>query len=741
LDRGNTFQSLPIPIKYEFIIGYTANITDIRATEVPATTVCALFHKNPDGEYNYEDFGIYVQGEENGNELYLSSNMFYNGGDIDKEIFGLCRLVNINGATMLDQCQSHNNDVETEAVDIKRPRVLNAGKPLEDLMPTIGKLTFCQPHAHGMSEVNGVNMYNVGGGTIGLAPHPGNLKFDKHGNIGGKLEEVSKGIRPTLDLFNNPKYNLSLNTKNSVDYYYEFVSTIDYNTVKGTMTHYVPGKNAANEESPTTTVNMREYSGFTGAEIEVFNRKLLKTMSEVYAYNPDYDSLMVNVGNVHTDDKQVTFNSYLVSTNSTLNLEENQTLNDFIYLGPIKFSDYINYLNAYSVNYNNETIKVNDDTNPEVGVNIKPIPQLQFVVGLDSCGVSDSFSLVTTLTYNTQTPPELGDELSFKASNSVIVKDTEGENTFIEGNINKKTLYGFYNNKLVQLDVSNYYIDSEGALHLNTDTASGSKEFNVSITPENVRDCVEGAIYLDYTFEAEDGNTSDFTASILLRAETGRTIATGGREGSNGIIVAKNRSSGDVYTGITLKPSIYINSKTSGYSYSATVNAVEYSVEGKLLNPYKVTIWPNNNNKYALSGVSYSNLSKLVGDSSEYTVFFSGYGPLQNTSLWESPNAVEHSIYTDQSRGSSVTSGTYTGSKPNFYIGLSGSNTALEVYDIHINKIYFTVERKASIDLLNDSVIKTTRTSDYFSTEKHQYKVKSKYDDPNGKSTRIEVLL
>ena len=729
LDRGNTFQSLPIPIKYEFIIGYTANITDIRATEVPATTVCALFHKNPDGEYNYEDFGIYVQADENGNELYLSSNMFYNGGDIDKEIFGLCRLVDINGATMLAQCQSHNNDVETEATDIKLPRKLNSGNPLKSLMSGIGKLTFCQPHAHGMSEVNGVNMYNVGGGTIGLAPHPGNLKFSKK-------EEVSKGIRPTLDLYNYPKYNLSLNTRNAVDYYSEFISTIDYNTVTGNMTHYVPDLKGS-EESPTTTVTMREYTGFTGSEIETFNRKLLKTMSEVYAYNPDYDSLMVNVGNVHTDDKQVTFNSYLVSTNSTLNLEENQTLNDFIYLGPIKFSDYINYLNAYSVNYNNETIKVNDDTNPEVGVNIKPIPQLQFVAGLDSCGVSDSFSLVTTLTYNTQTPPELGDELSFKASNSVIVKDTEGENTFIEGNINKKTLYGFYNNKLVQLDVSNYYIDSEGALHLNTDTASGSKELDISITPENVKDCIEGAIYSDYTFESEDGETSEFSVSVTLRLASGANafLTTGKDYDSNGMIAFKYRTHYGDTTGITLVPSIFIKSKNSEYSYTGTVTSVDYEVEGKLLNPLKVTIGPGYGDMYGLSDCNYNTLVDLVSDSSKY-VQLGNHQPTWNYLLWESADSyLSHSIY---SNGYLVTDGNLKGPKPTFYMQLQGTNSnPIELYHIRINKIYFTVDRKTSIDLLDDSVIRTTRTSDYFSTEKHQYKVKGKYDDPYGKSTRI----
>lgn len=727
-DRGDSFKSTPIPIKYEFIIGYTANITDIRATEVPATTVCALFHKNNEGEYNYEDFGIYVQEDSNGNSLYLSKNMFYTGGTRDTELCGICSLVNVSSsASMIEQCQE-SFSVERESQKISYAGKLHSGESLKQLMTYVGKLTFCQPHAHGFSETNGVNVFSSNTSGIYTIPS-GNGTWPKYGSKGDT--EASFGVAPNPNnyLFKNPRYNLILNTENSVSNYSELISVSEYGSMKGNAYGYnVAGDD---EQHWVSDIPSRTFVGLTASEIETFNRKLIKTMSEVYVYNPDYDSLMVNVGNVSTADKPIDFVSHLVSTNSKLEFTEGTSLNDFIYLGPIKFSDYIKGLNEYSVNYNNETVSITVENSTEL------LPQLQFAPGLDLCGVSNTYNLVTSLTYNTQTPIGFEDELSFKSSDNIIVKNTEGENTFLEGKIDKKALYGYYNGKLVQLDVSNYYIEPDGSLHLSSNTSSGSVDLDVELTPSNIDQCVEGAIYLDHTFEAEEGGTSDFTASILLRAETGRIIATGGREGRNGIIVAKNRSYGDIYTGITLKPSIYINSKTSGYSYSATVNAVEYSVEGKLLNPDKVTIWSSDNNKYVLSGVSYSNLSRLVGDSSEYTTFFSGYGPVSNTSLWESPNAVEHSIYTDQSRGSRVTSGTYTGSKPNFYIGLSGSDAAIEVYDIHINKIYFTIERKASIDLLDDSVIKTSRTTNYANKLDRKYTVDSKYDNPSGKSTRI----
>jgi hypothetical protein len=73
-----------ILINYEFIIGYKAFVSDIVETQVPTTTMCALFHQNQN-EYNYSDFGMY----KNGNDI-LYKTMFYNSGTSTKEEFGLC---------------------------------------------------------------------------------------------------------------------------------------------------------------------------------------------------------------------------------------------------------------------------------------------------------------------------------------------------------------------------------------------------------------------------------------------------------------------------------------------------------------------------------------------------------------------------------------------------------------------------------------------------------------------------
>jgi hypothetical protein len=73
-------------------------------------------------------------------------------------------------------------------------------------------------------------------------------------------------------------------------------------------------------------------------------------MKSVYAYNPDYDQLQVNVGEIVLQDYSPNINSNLLSTKAILDLGD-YTLNDFIYFGPIKISDYINNLHAYSISF------------------------------------------------------------------------------------------------------------------------------------------------------------------------------------------------------------------------------------------------------------------------------------------------------------------------------------------------------------------------------------------------------
>jgi hypothetical protein len=109
------------------------------------------------------------------------------------------------------------------------------------------------------------------------------------------------GTAPRDFLFKSPKYNLSLNSKKAINYHGEFLSTVEWNTIENGKVWGVDidggdeGEEKGEWKSPYP---MRTYEGFTSNEIAIFNKKMLETMKYVYAYNPDYDSLSVNVGNV-----------------------------------------------------------------------------------------------------------------------------------------------------------------------------------------------------------------------------------------------------------------------------------------------------------------------------------------------------------------------------------------------------------------------------------------------------------
>jgi hypothetical protein len=71
-------------------------------------------------------------------------------------------------------------------------------------------------------------------------------------------------------------------------------------------------------------------------------------MKSIYAYNPDYDSLAVNKGNVLLQKNNPSFTSHLVNTNSRLDFTEGDSFNNYIYFGSIKISDYIKGINKFS---------------------------------------------------------------------------------------------------------------------------------------------------------------------------------------------------------------------------------------------------------------------------------------------------------------------------------------------------------------------------------------------------------
>jgi hypothetical protein len=194
--------------------------------------------------------------------------MFYNGGTAWEEVFGTCRLMNNKWEAMTTQCQIENT-VKTSATDIKTHCKLNSGDPLKQMVTHIGKLAFCQPHAHGMSSGdNGVNLYESSGAFFGIAPDYGGYKMRDEGWFGDDEWDNTYGLIPKTNLNSTPRYNMSLNTKNAFNYYSEFISTLEYDTVSARTWGYEKEENYGPSQDGAPTLTMRAYTGFSASEVE-----------------------------------------------------------------------------------------------------------------------------------------------------------------------------------------------------------------------------------------------------------------------------------------------------------------------------------------------------------------------------------------------------------------------------------------------------------------------------------------
>lgn len=734
----------PIKINYEFVVGYTINIADIRSTQVPATTVCALFHMKPTGEYNYEDFGIYEQEagvNEDGTPKYelLSSAMFYNEGTYDTEIFGVCRQISTDTSkSMLDQL-SIIAPIETEAQKITRPGKLNSGEPLKQLVKHIGKLTFCQPHAHGFSEVNGVNIHEgKNGNTYGIPPEITDRYIDSDLFADTEYDQCY-GINPRTFLQRRPKYNLSLNTKNSMLYYSEFLSTLDYKTITSEV------RLDALEEGNRTwrAYTMREYTGFTGKEIATFNEKLIKTMSSIYAYNPDYDSLTINAGNVQLQNYNPKFTSNILNIDSQLSFKDNKTLNDFIYLGTIKFSNYLNYLTENSkiedssIGFKTHLEEKNEETQDITTI---PLPQVQLIPNYDYCGTSTNKYLISSLTYNTPTPKEIEQELEFTSSNITVVKHSNGKNIFMQGTPNKKLLYAFSSdyNKMIQLDVSNYNIKSDGTLEINKDGAKQSKQEVFEITQEISSEVNEKLLQGTYSFTYPFKNLKEETVDINLSISLDTYGVVPVKVGTDSFFMGIEYSNNVEGCSFSFQPHLYITSSTDNpnYSYSVKIDSIEMQVNAVPLNDkvslygYPIalgdqsieTLQKFTSQQYGNINLVDYNKQPVSGYTNEYWVGNDPYCTLyaNNSSCQEFLNTIPLN-----KAGEIVFK-----FQPN--INPYSSTYVLGLFEFKITKINFTINQISNLELLPETFVHTTITKKYSDIIGNKYTVLEEY-----KKTRI----
>lgn len=448
----NNINQDSIKINYNFITKYKINISDIVETSIPVTTVCALFHQNESGLYNYSDFNLeectYQKAikDQAGKINYeyvtypLSNLIFYNSGSHETSIFGTCKHIDGDVANLSLQCTVINK-YETPAQKITQPGKLNAGNPLTEVVSQIGKLSFIQSHTHMMpgDETYGVNIHGDGGA------HP--YLVTAYSENKGTTENYDSWFRGTWSMqqiSHWPRYNSVLNTKSMILNKNEFISTVDCKIKKDAAIYYDDANNGTNWYPGG---KQRYYTGFSGQELAEFNKKMLETLKSVYVMNPDYSNLLQNVGTVSVDNPEFKLTAYLINKYSELAYEENKIFNDYIYLRSLSISDYVNHLKNY--------FEVN-----EANVNFQP--------NFKYCGTEEKPYLISSLNYQLPKNNSIAEDLAMTANDLIVVKHHDGTKTILHGELNSNLLYGYddKSNKLVQLDVSNYKIDETGKLSI-----------------------------------------------------------------------------------------------------------------------------------------------------------------------------------------------------------------------------------------------------------------------------------
>ena len=464
-----------ISIDYKFIVGYRAAILNIVTANIPATTVTALCHKSsPTGTYNYKDFGIYEQSKEDSEPVFLSKEMYYNGGSADEEIFGICQQTSDDSSKSVYEICNTVQTVYTSANDIKIPGKLNA-QAMREVCLNIGKLSFCTPHVHSsLNERYGVNIHGTTplnifellgiDAILNISSNLGQYRWKadngefKEWKEEGNSMDHTYGIAVSDEYAQSPKFNLVLNTYKSLEQNSEFISTIYYKEVNGRQRGFDLHGDYFSDVWATQSLKSyqnREFIGFNAQQLAKFNELLIQTMKGIYAYNPDYNYVTSSTGNTLIQDNEIKFNSnIIISDAKLLNKEKPLVINDYLGLGSsekyMKISDYLTELE----NHSNISVKNDND---------EFLSQINFTVDLTNCG-ADIPVLVSSLTYQATIPDNMYKELLQQDSSKVIIIHEDGSRSYVEGTLDRKALYGFVDNKLIQLDVSNYQIDESGVL-------------------------------------------------------------------------------------------------------------------------------------------------------------------------------------------------------------------------------------------------------------------------------------
>ena len=665
-----------ITIGYDLVVGYKISVTDISPTEIPVTTICALCHQDNFGSYNYSDFGIR---EENG--VYYSDSVFYNSGTYTVESFGLGQQNKTTGH-VYEQC-TFDPGYEQTAQETKAIGKLNSGDPLKSVIQSIPKLSFCLPHVHGIDEKSHVNIVDI----IQDNPGPANEEastpiFSSTGN-----DNLTVGTRAFARVhLDYPRYSSSLLTTSVVDYQSIFVPTIDYKIIF--------------RDDGYRRVS---FTGLDGESLTKFNKSLLTTMKNVYAYNPDYSNTVVCQGLAQVQEMQASFTSNLISTNAKLTFAKSEKFTDYITIRGTKLTRYLKDL-SYHVKLNTE-----------------------FGYSLEYCGGNARGYLVTPITYQLPKPNNIFQDFESDFNNIIIIKDHEGNSRFeqLSGQINKHALYGFdsNNSNLVQLNASNYKINSEGELSLLGDVGYRDEIFSNYTLLKNVDNL------LTYTHKSSETNLFNVGKLKLTLTIENWNDADYFMNTYDDCIIIGRKSSLTKYTPLKLTCKATLENKQNN---PMDLVGIQYSITGRNLgNGYvNLTKWTD------IRTMSKNDLIKL-----------SEYGPDKTLSNNDKVSKYQQEPYINNAlyiNGTPVTPGTrYNWSNllgtTSIELMSSGNRQYDDTYPalIKIELKHFTFRYNNPKNNTKSSIINNTEIVEYKCFEDDYYKVNMRYSDAQLKGTSI----
>lgn len=455
----------PYKINYQFIVGYKGIINEMVSQELNTGIVHALcYEKN--GKYNYEDFGIY----KNDNNEYLSNFSICLGGNSQASYVSYCKQSGYykNEQDTGKNLKDYFNVMDTIASN--NDLLKNTYNIMSKYKEILGKYTFCIPQLLGLNDKFGVNIHNVftteykdnwsdyiyknnnGFPYFGICP-TGSDSEVRHS------PDVVKGLYPSTIVSNWNLFSImpiingvltnSLSEIYSVtDYGYSWGDTYVKNV------RYNDEDNKIAERYEEKGVSYFYYfKGVDPVKISNFNKCLIETMKNVYVYDPNY-KITRKKGNITLEKNNISFMTNLLCRNSKITYDSGKNLNDYIGINGIYLSEYLNLLNERS------NIIITKDN--------KIKPQLEFKINIENLGGNDNYCLLNSLNFNTSEPIELIDELNYNSFGVTVLHNNMINvinNVQLE-NKNKLYYYNYEKNTLIELDVSNYTISDTGALSL-----------------------------------------------------------------------------------------------------------------------------------------------------------------------------------------------------------------------------------------------------------------------------------